>query len=112
MSIKKVQITAKAAAEEEFERFLRRLPPEDRPSGPPTLKYLLDRYGVSPDELELLDEFGLRHRFSLGSLSALDPDTPIQIAFRRADADYDFPALEPGVLLLKEYLVSEAPENT
>ena len=107
MAILRVQILGKAQTVDEFENFIRRVPADRRPSGPETLQQLLDRNGVSDDELELMDEFGLLQRFSLGSLTQLSPDTPIRLQYRTASVDKELPPLEPGVLILKEYLVSE-----
>lgn len=111
MSVKRLQLTAAVAEAEDFERFWKRVPPEDRPAGPPTLRSLREKHGVSPHEIELCDEFGLRRRVSIAPFADLDPDTPIKIVFRSAEADREFPELEPGVLLLDDYLVAAIDEE-
>ncbi|KAA0024874.1 cytidylate kinase-like family protein [Antrihabitans cavernicola] len=107
MPILRVQITGTAQSPQDFEEFIRRIPADRRPVSAETLEQLLDRHGVSDHELELMDEFGLPQRFSLGPLVDLDPSTPIRIQYRTADVDRELPPLDPGVVLLEEYLVAE-----
>ncbi|MBU3063056.1 hypothetical protein KO481_16170 [Nocardia sp. NEAU-G5] len=91
-------------------RFLRLT--EDVPA-PPTLANLTRKYGVSGSddmEIELFDGFGMKQRVSLAPFAELDPDTYIKIMFLSAPAEREFPELEPGAVLLKEYLVAGPDE--
>lgn len=106
MSITKVQIVAGARDRRDFERFVIQLDPDERPK-PPTLQSLRAKYGVGDDyDIEMRDEYGLAHRFSLAPLAALEAGTYVQIVFRSVPAERQFPPLEPGQHLLKEYLVA------
>ncbi|CAM2854936.1 hypothetical protein [Skermania piniformis] len=102
MPVTRVQIIAEAR---ESSRFTHLIPDNLGQVGPTTLAYLRERCGVGPDEYELMDEFGTKQRFSLASFAHLSPDTVMAISFRSGSADREFPPLEPGEVLLKDYLV-------
>ncbi|MBH0780980.1 hypothetical protein [Nocardia bovistercoris] len=58
----------------------------------------------------MLDKFQANRRFSLAPFADVDPDAYIKIGFLSGPADREFPALESGAVLLKEYLVT-GPEG-
>jgi hypothetical protein len=106
MLITKIQIIAEVSDADCNSHFLRLA--EDVPA-PPTLANLTCKFGVSGSgdmEIELFDGFGTKQRVSLAPFAGLDPDTYIKISFLSAPADREFPDLEPGAILLKEYLVA------
>ncbi|MCX4092059.1 hypothetical protein [Nocardia sp. alder85J] len=105
--ITKIQIVAEVSGPGSDSHFLRLT--EDVPN-PPTLANLTNEFGVSGSadmEIEWYDGFGLKQRFSLSPFAGLDPDTYIKITFLSAPAEREFPDLEPGAVLLKEYLVAD-----
>jgi hypothetical protein len=111
MTIVKVQIRAEAKEPDHGERFTRLIPADEAPQ-PPTLANLRKRFGNSLDEVELEDKFGMLQQFSLAPFVDMAPDTYINISFLSGPAEREFPPLEPGAVLLKEYLVAEDPDAT
>jgi hypothetical protein len=106
MLITKIQIIAEVSDADSNSHLLRLA--DDVPA-PPTLANLTRKFGVSGSgdmEIELLDGFGVKQRISLAPFAGLDPDTYVKISFLSAPADREFPDLEPGAILLKEYLVA------
>ncbi len=108
MPVTRVQIIAEARVSP---RFAHLVPDDVGPVGPTTLAYLRERCGVGPDEYELMDEFGMKQRFSLAPFAHLSQDTVMAISFRSGSADREFPPLQPGEVLVKEYLVASPSED-
>jgi len=110
MMITKVQIIGEVSDEESVQHFQ---PLLDRVPERPTLATLIRKHGVEGSdnlEIELLDKFRNKQRFSLAPFADVDPDAYIKIRFLSGPVDLEFPALEPGAVLLKEYLVA-GPED-
>lgn len=109
--ITRIQIIGEVSDEESVHHFLRLL---DRVPERPTLATLISKHGVDGSdnlEIELLDKFQTKQRFSLAPFADVDPDTYIKIKFLSGPAEREFPALEPGAILLKEYLVASPDED-
>ncbi|WP_054814245.1 hypothetical protein [Nocardia arizonensis] len=110
MLITKIQIIGGVSDEESISHYTRLL---DSVPERPTLATLIRKHGVEGSdnlEIELLDKFQNKQRFSLAPFADVDPDAFIKIRFLSGPAEREFPDLEPGEILLKEYLVA-GPED-
>ncbi|MBH0778582.1 hypothetical protein [Nocardia bovistercoris] len=108
--ITKIQVIGEATDEASMSRYTQVV---DDAHKPPTLGSLLAKYGVEGSEdmeIELLDGFQVKQRFSLVPFAHLDPSTYIKIQFISGPIEREFPDLNPGAFLLKEYLVA-GPED-
>jgi len=90
------------------DRFAQFLPEGER-LAPRTFSNLRKKYGDPEDEfgIKLLDEFGVAQCLSLAAFADSDPAVEIQITFLSGPAGQEFPTLEPGEILLKDYLVAD-----